>query len=61
MQDGTDGNSGVIKAKPAEPGCNPKLIIGIATEDVSINQLGIVTWFGKIRGLNTSAKKFLAQ
>ena len=53
MSDGTDGNSGVIKAKPAEVGCDPKYIIGFATEDIAAHQLGFATWFGKLHGINT--------
>ncbi len=54
MSDGTDGNSGKIKARKAGPGVNPALILGVATEDISNGNFGFVTWFGKLRGINTS-------
>lgn len=54
MYDGTDGNSGVIKLKRATVGCDPKLIYALATEDAQVGGLHFATWYGKVRGLNTS-------
>ena len=54
MYDGTDGNSGVVKLKRATVNCNPDLIYAIATEDAQVGGLHFATWYGKIRGLNTS-------
>lgn len=52
--DGTDGNSGRINVKKAVPGVNPNHILGIATENIFQGQTGFVTWFGKIRGIQTN-------
>ena len=54
MAYGTEGNSGKIVAKKASPGIDPKYIIGIATENISQGNNGFVTWFGKIRGIQTN-------
>lgn len=53
MADGTDGNSGVINVKKYD-GVSPRFyIMGIATEDIGNDDLGFITWFGKVRGLDT--------
>ena len=55
MYDGTDGNSGTVKLKKATVNCDPKLIYAIATEDAANGGLHFATWYGKLRGINTSA------
>lgn len=52
--DGTDGNSGKINIKKALPGENPNHILGIATENIFQGESGFVTWFGKVRGIQTN-------
>lgn len=52
--DGTDGNSGKINVKKALPGENPNHILGIATENIFQGESGFVTWFGKVRGIQTN-------
>jgi hypothetical protein len=56
MAAGTTGNSGQIIVAPAiANGTFPaKYIMGIATEDIPNDDLGYVTHFGKVRGINTS-------
>ena len=51
--DGSDGNSGRINVKKAVPGVNPNHILGVATENIFQGETGFVTWFGKIRGIQT--------
>ena len=55
MYDGTDGNSGTVKLKKATVNCDPKLIYAIATEDAQTGSLHFATWYGKLRGIDTSA------
>jgi hypothetical protein len=54
MSVGTHGNSGKILVARATPGIDPKYIIGIATEDIPLNGNGFATWFGKLKGINTT-------
>jgi len=54
---GTNGASGsiVVSKFLADGNIKAFLILGVATEDIAINNLGYVTAFGKVRGINTSA------
>lgn len=56
MANGTVGNSGTILVSPAiGDGTFPsKYVMGIATQDIPDGELGYVTAFGKVRGINTS-------
>lgn len=42
------------KADQQAVGFSPEYVIGVATQDFSINEFGFVTTFGKVRGLDTS-------
>ena len=57
MATGTDGNSGriTIGLADASSSNDPMTIVGVATEDIPAGQVGYVTHFGKVRGLDTSA------
>lgn len=57
MATGTDGNSGRITVAPAiaDGTYPPEVIMGVATEDILAGEIGFVTHFGKVRGLDTSA------
>lgn len=55
MYDGTSGASGVVLVKKA----STNLVLagmgmGIATETISTGQSGNITWFGLVRGINTT-------
>lgn len=54
---GSLGNSGILLAAPflANGTYDSHVIMGIATEDIPNNEDGLVTAFGKVRGVNTSA------
>lgn len=43
------------KADATAQGFRPEWIIGVATQDMAINQFGFVTSLGKVRGLDTTA------
>lgn len=49
---GTTGNSGKIKGQFGQASLNYQNL-GIATQDISIGEHGKVTYFGKVRGINT--------
>ena len=51
---GTDGNSGRINVVKTVPGSNPNHILGIATENIFQGESGFVTWFGKVRGVQSN-------
>lgn len=34
---------------------NPQLIVGVATNDITVGNYGYITWFGKVHALNTSS------
>lgn len=53
MATGSDGNSGRITAAPATSGIDGIFIIGIATQDIAVNQTGFITTFGNVRGIDT--------
>lgn len=53
MATGSIGNSGRITVAPYNLG-DTKYILGIATEDIAVGADGYVTWFGKVRGIDTS-------
>ena len=52
---GALGNSGRITAEPAlaSPSTPPEYVIGLAAEDIADDADGRVTFFGKIRGVDT--------
>lgn len=54
---GSVGNSGILLAAPflANGTYDSHVIMGVATEDIPNGEDGLVTYFGKIRGINTSA------
>lgn len=54
---GSLGNSGILLAAPfqANGTYNSNVIMGVATEDIPNGEDGLVTYFGKVRGVNTSA------
>lgn len=54
---GSLGNSGVLLAAPfqANGAFNSNVIMGVATENIPNGEDGLVTYFGKVRGVNTSA------
>lgn len=57
--DGSIGNSGVTKVKR----CTIDValagaIMGVATEDIPAGQPGKVTWFGKVRGIQTDGANY---
>lgn len=56
MYNGTTGGSGVINIKKYDPLAItlPGQVLGIATENISVNAQGKVTWFGLINGVPTS-------
>jgi len=54
MNVGTDGNSGKIKAAKFTAGSDPKLSLGLATESGNSGSFIFSTWFGKLRGFNTT-------
>jgi len=56
MFTGSVGASGRLKGAPASAGLtNGFLIMGVATQDIAKNESGFVTYFGVVRGINTSA------
>lgn len=57
MFSGTVGNSGAVTGAPAT-GLTPataSYIIGVATQDIALNEWGYVTSFGLVRNVDTSA------
>lgn len=54
---GSLGNSGVLLTAPflANGTYDSHTLIGVATEDIPNGEDGLVTYFGKVRGINTSA------
>lgn len=59
MYFGAEGNSGVITVKRA----STSLVLagagmGIATENIGVNQVGKVTWFGYVRGIQTNGANY---
>lgn len=55
MATGAVGASAAIKAAPATGVTSGQVIIGIATEDIALNDFGYVTNFGMVRNIDTSA------
>ena len=53
---GTVGASGGLKGAPATglTAFQNELIMGVATQDIANNGWGYVTWFGKVKGINTT-------
>ena len=56
MFTGTVGASGGILAAPATglTATQSEYILGIATQDIALNGWGYATWFGEIKGVNTT-------
>lgn len=56
MFTGTVGASGALKGAPATglTAFQNEYIMGVATQDIATNGWGYVTWFGLIRGVNTT-------
>lgn len=54
---GSLGNSGILLAAPfqANGAYDSHVVMGVATEDIPNGEDGLVTAFGKVRGVNTSA------
>ena len=54
------GNSGNFRGEYCliNSGSTPLLILGIATEDIEIGEVGYVTEFGKIRGIQTDGAQY---
>lgn len=53
---GADGNNIIgTKATSVAVNANPKVIMGIANENIANNASGYVKWFGLIEGLNTNS------
>jgi len=57
MFTGTVGASGALTAAPATglTADTASYVMGIATQDIALNGWGYITYFGLVRGLNTSA------
>lgn len=56
MFTGSVGASGKLTGAPASTGLtNGYLIMGVATQDIALNDFGFVTSFGIVRGIDTSA------
>jgi len=55
MAVGADGNSGRITAAPADGSgvVSDIFVIGVATQDIGAGQIGLVTTFGAVRGIDT--------
>lgn len=60
MFDGTLGASGGLKAKPATglTAFQNEYIMGVATQNIATNGWGYVTWFGKVKGINTTGSLY---
>ncbi len=54
MFDGAVGASGVVKGKPATGVTNGSYIMGIAAENIALNDFGLVQTNGSMRGIDTS-------
>ena len=56
MFTGSVGASGGLKAAPATglTGAQAEYIMGVATQNIANNGWGYVTWFGEIKGVNTT-------
>jgi hypothetical protein len=56
MFTGTVGASGGILAAPATglTVAQSEYILGVATQDIALNSWGYATWFGEIKGVNTT-------
>ena len=55
MVTGSVGNSGRLVVAPYDGTSDASLIIGVTTESIANGNDGLVTSYGKVRGLNTSA------
>lgn len=60
MFDGTLGASGGLKAKPATglTAFQNEYIMGVATQSIATNGWGYVTWFGEVKGINTTGSLY---
>lgn len=57
---GTVGASGGLKAAPASglTATQNEYIMGVATQDIPNNGWGYVTWFGEVKGINTTGSLY---
>jgi hypothetical protein len=58
MFDGAVGASGVLKGKPATAITSGQLIMGVAAEAIALNDFGLVSSFGLVRGFNTTGTPY---
>ncbi len=58
MFDGSVGASGVLKGKPSTGVTNGQLIMGVAAESIALNDFGLVSSFGLVRGFNTTGTPY---
>ena len=59
MATGTIGNSGKITIAPANVGQGQAMrLLGITTHDISAGEVGTVTVFGKVRGIDTTGTTY---
>ena len=56
MFTGTVGASGGLKAAPATglTAFQNEYVLGVATQDIALNGWGYATWFGEVKGINTT-------
>ena len=52
---GAVGNSGRMEIQLGNGSMNKEYLLGIATEDISNNEFGFITFFGLVRGINTKS------
>jgi len=57
---GTLGASGGLKAAPATglSATQSEYVMGVATQDIALNDWGYITWFGGVRGVNTTGSLY---
>lgn len=60
MYVGAVGNSGVIRIRRVNTQTLPLVgaVLGVATEDIPVNQIGRITWFGMINGIQTDGANY---
>jgi len=58
MFDGSVGASGVLKGKPSTGITNGQLIMGVAAESIAMNDFGLVSSFGLVRGFDTTGTPY---
>lgn len=55
MSAGVQGDHILFKKAIADGSTPSSFIMGVATETIAANGFGLVTWFGRVRGFNTTA------